>query len=141
MATITSNEYKYRLAIKKIDFENDSFKIILMATGFVFDAAAHSLYSDVSSYELAEGNGYIRNDKILTGVVVTKNDTDKRADITWDNPAWTAVGGAIGPTPGAIIFDDSEADDVIIGYIDFVTEQTQVSGGIFTVGNPEVRIR
>ena len=60
---------------------------------------------------------------------------------------WTANGGSIGPTPGAIIFDDTVVasgatvpDDPIIGYINFGGEQTQADGGVSTITNVEVRI-
>ena len=140
MATIPSNRIKYLLATKKIDFANDSFKIILMATGFVFDPDTHHQYSDFSSSELADGNGYTRDSKILTGVTITEDLSNDRTAILWSNPSWVASGGNIGPTPGAIIFDDTEANDSSVSYIDFSDELTQASGGIFTVSSPGVRI-
>lgn len=140
MTTEASNKIKYLLATKAIDFANDSFKIILMATGFTFNKDSHHQYSNVSASELASGNGYTQNTKVLTGVSVIENDSDDRAEITWTNPEWVATGGNIGPTPGAIIFDDTDSSDSIVGYIDFDEEKTQVSGGTFTIGAPEVRI-
>ena len=138
-----SNKIKFLLASKAIDFANDSFKIILMATGFVFDKDTHSAYANVSAYELDAGNGYTQNDKTLTGVVVTEDDTDDRCEITWDNATWTASGGSIGPAPGAIIFDDTVTTltaDPVVGYINFGGEQTQADGGVATISNIEVRI-
>ena len=41
MASTVSNKIKYLLATKAIDFSADSFKIILMASGFVFNADTH----------------------------------------------------------------------------------------------------
>ena len=49
MASTASNKIKYLLATKAIDFLNDSFKIILMASGFVFDKDTHHGYADVSA--------------------------------------------------------------------------------------------
>lgn len=143
MATEASNKLKFLLASKVIDFANDSFKIILMQSGFVFNKDTHHGYADVSGSELATGNGYIANSKTLSGVSVTENDTDDRCEITWSNVTWTASGGSIGPTPGAIIFDDtvsSPTADPIIGYIDFGGDQTQADGGTATISNIEVRI-
>jgi hypothetical protein len=71
---------------------------------------------------------------------VTEDDTDDRTEVTWTNPSWTAAGGSIGPTPGAIIFDDTvtvPTADPIIGYIDFGGDQTQVDGGVATIANVE----
>ena len=146
MATTPSNKLKFLLASKIIDFANDSFKIILMASGFVFDKDTHHGYANVSAYELATGYGYTQNTKTLGTATVTEDDTDDRCEITWSNPTWTASGGSIGPTPGAIIFDDTVAAagvtiaDPVIGYIDFGGEQTQADGGVATIGDIEVRI-
>jgi len=114
-----------------------------MDTGFVFNKDTHHAYANISAYELATGNGYTQNTKTLAGVTVTEDDTDDRCEITWDNVQWTASGGSIGPTPGAIIFDDTVTTptaDPVVGYIDFGGEQTQVDGGVATIANVEVRI-
>jgi len=143
MASTLANKIRYALATKQIDFATDSFKIILMGTGFTFDKDTHHGYADVSASELATGNGYTQNTKLLAGVVVTENDTTDLAEITWDNVVWTASGGDIGPTPGAIIFDDTPTTpqaDPIVGYIDFGGEQTQADGGAATIANPKVTI-
>lgn len=138
-ASVTiSNKVKYLALIKNIDFSVDSFKIILMQSGFVFNKDTHHGYADVSASELATGNGYTINTKTLTGVSVTEDDTDDRGEITWANVTWTASGGAIGPTPGAIIFDDTVAApqaDPVIMYIDFGGDQSQADGGIATISN------
>jgi len=143
MASTMANKLKYLLAKKVIDFASDTFKIILMDTGFVFDKDTHHGYANVSAYELATGNGYTQNTKTLAGVTVTEDDTDDRCEITWDDVQWTASGGSIGPTPGAIIFDDTVTTptaDPVIGYIDFGGEQTQADGGVATIASVEVRI-
>ena len=140
MATEVGNKLKYLLATGAIDFSSDSFKIILMQSGFTFNKDTHHQYSDVSASELGTGNGYTANSKTLAGVSVTEDDTDDRTEVTWSNVTWTASGGAIGPTPGAIIFDDTHADDAIVGYIDFGGDQTQADGGVATISGIELRI-
>lgn len=140
MATAASNKIKYLLATKAIDFANDTFKIMLMATGYIFNKDTHEKYADVSASELANGNGYTTGGATLSGVAVTEDDTDDRCEITWSNATWTASSGAIGPTPGAIIYNDTHADKPIVGYIDFGGDQTQADGGVATISNIEVRI-
>lgn len=146
MASTPSNKLKFLLASKIIDFANDAFKIILMQSGFVFDKDTHHGYADVSAFELATANGYTVKDKALGACVVTEDDADNRCEIVWPNVQWTATGGAIGPTPGAIIFDDTivaagvTIADPVIGYIDFGGDQTQADGGTATISNIEVRI-
>lgn len=146
MANAASNKLKFLLASKIIDFANDSFKIILMQSGFVFNKDTHHGYADVSASELATGNGYTANTKTLGTATVTEDDTDDRCEITWANVTWTASTGDIGPSPGAIIYDDTvtaggvTVADPIIGYIDFGADQTQSNGGTATISAIEVRI-
>lgn len=143
MATIVSNKLTFLLAKKVIDFSADVFKIILMADGFAFNVATHAGYANVSASELPTGNGYTAGGNTLGGVVVTQDDTDNRTEVTWNNSSWTASGGAIGPTPGAIIYDDTVTTpvaDAIIGFIDFNGNQSQPAGGTGTIANIEVRI-
>ena len=140
MANQAPNHFKYLLAMKAIDFANDSFIIILMQSGFVFDKDSHAEYADVSGNELATANGYTQKTEVLANVAMTEDDVDDRCEVTWDPAAWTAAGGAIGPASGAIIIDDTVANDPVVGYIDFITDRTQAAGGTYTVNNIEVRI-
>lgn len=140
MANQVSNHAKYQIVSGNIDFDADTFKIILMATGFTYNKDTHATYADVSASELATGNGYTQNTKTLANVAVTEDDTNDRASVTWDDVVWTASGGSIGPTPGAIIFDDTSSDDTILGFIDFTTDQTATSGGTFTIPDIEFRL-
>jgi hypothetical protein len=141
MASTVSNKLKFTMATKM--FATDSFKVILMASGFVFNADTHHGYADVSASELATGYGYTRNTKTLGAATVTEDDTNDRCSVTWANITWTASGGSIGPTPGAIIFDDTittPTADPVIGYIDFGGEQTQADGGVATISGIEFRV-
>ena len=146
MSSVPSNKVKFLLASKIIDFANDSFIIILMQSGFVFDKDAHHGYADVSASELATANGYTVKTKALTGVAVTEDDINDYCSVTWSNVVWVASGGSIGPSPGAIIFDDTvvaggvTVADPIIGYIDFNGNQTQYDGGSATISNIGLRI-
>ena len=144
MSTKSSNELTYLLAKKIIDFSPaaDVFKIALMADGFTFDEDNHEIWGDVSGSELAAGNGYVANGNTLAGVAVTKNDVDNRTDITWNNTQWTATNGPIGPSPGAIIYDDTVGAPVkpIVGYLDFGGNRIQSDGGVATIANPTIRI-
>jgi len=148
MSTTVSNMARLCLANGKIDFKVDSLKICLMESGFIFDPDNDSGWADISAEELATGNGYTRDTKVLAGVVITKNDVTNKAEITFNNVTFTAAGGNIGPTPGAIIYDDSVVadgvdgtpDDPIIGYIDFGGEIVQANGGTMTIANIQIDI-
>ena len=111
-----------------------------MQSGFTFDKDNHEEYSDVSGQELAAGNGYSAGGNTLAGVSVVEDDADDRCEITWNNTTWVATTGPIGPTCGAIIIDQTVANDPIVGFIDFLGDYTQEAGGTATLINPEVRI-
>jgi hypothetical protein len=143
MASEATNKIKYLLAIKQIDFANDAFKIRLMANGFTFNKDTHHGWANVSANELADGYGYTNGGANLANLSVAENDTDDRATFTCNNVSWTANGGNIGPTPGAIIYDDTPTTpqaDPIVAYIDFAGNQTQADGGVLTIANIQIRI-
>lgn len=140
MSNQAANRLKYLMASGSIDFSSDAFKIILMESGFVFDKDTHHQYSDVSGNELPTLNGYTVGGATLAGVTITENDAADRTDVTWNNVSWSASGGPIGPASGAIIYDDTDGNDSIVGYIDFLNDYTQIDGGTFTVANIAVRI-
>jgi len=141
MANQASNHIKYLIATGVINFSTNAFKIILMASGFVFDKDTHANYSDVVASELPNlGFGYTRFTKALAGVAITEDDLNDIAKIAWSPVSWTAGGGAIGPTRGAIIIDDTIANDPIVGFIDFLADYTQADGGVMTLSTIEVRL-
>ena len=140
MASRVSNNFRLLLATKVVDFANDTFKIILMQEGFVFNPDTHDLYANVSASEVANGFGYTTGGNTLAGVAVTQNDTDDRVYVTWSNTSWTAAAGDIGPACGAIIYDDTVVNDPIVGFIDFLGSYTEPDGGIATIANIKVSI-
>jgi hypothetical protein len=137
MANYTGNSFKYKLLNAGINFATHTFKARLMASGYVFNRLTHLKWADVSASELAQANGYTTGGVTLSGVAVTEVDASNKVTVTWTNPSWTASGGSIGPTAGLMVIDDTDADDVIVMYIPFSPEQTQPSGGTFTVAGVE----
>ena len=133
MATEHSNHYFYELHNADVDYGTHVFKLILMATGFSFNKDTHALYADISASELANGNGYTTGGQTLANVSVTEDDTHDRSYVSWDDATWTPSGGNIGPSPGAVIIDDTHASDLVVGYIDFGSDQTATPGGTFVV--------
>ena len=140
MSGTIANNFRVLMAQGAVDFDANTFKAIAMKEGFIFNKASHDLYADVSASEQGTGFGYTVGGATLSGVAVAQNDTDNRADITWNNITWTASGGDVGPLAGVIIYDDSIANDPIVGYIDFGGAYTVADGGTATVANVRVRI-
>lgn len=125
----TSNHYKYVLLNA---VSGHTFKAILMNTTFVFDRDAHATLADVTADQIATGYGYTQDDKILTNVAITEDDVNDRAKFTCDDPTWTASDGDIGPFGSMVVYDDTEADDAVVGCIDFGTDYTIVDGSSWT---------
>ena len=140
MAGTIANNFRVLIAQGDVDFDANTFKAIAMKEGFVFNPATHDLYADVSASEQGTGYGYTAGGVTMSGVSITQNDTDARADITWNNITWTASGGDVGPLAGVIIYDDSLTNDPIVGYINFGGSYTVADGGTATVANVKVRI-
>jgi hypothetical protein len=116
--------------LKKMIFKGDIvaltdvFKIILMQPGFVFDPDVHHAYADVLASEVANGLGYATAGKTLGGIGLVVDNTENRAELTWNNVQWDATGGTLAAS-GAIIYDDTtlvasghDETDAIIAYID-----------------------
>jgi hypothetical protein len=143
MAVVTTvpNHYKYLMKTKVIDEANDVFKIVLMNTSFAFDKDAHALLADVTSNQIATGNGYTQNNKTLSGVAITEDDSTDKAKTVWSDVTWTASGGSIGPVGAAIIYDDTAANDPIVMCIDFGADFTTPDGFSFLIQAPGIDLQ
>jgi hypothetical protein len=147
---IYSRKVKEHLASAQVNFgalgvgqgSPHIFKIILMSNGFVFDPTTHAFLDDVNSDELASGNGYTTGGALL-GTLTLTFDTSNRLLIAFPTVAWTAVGGVIGPTPGAIIYSDegsTDATKLVVAYIDFNGNKWASGGGQIAITNGRLRI-
>ena len=140
MATEHSNHYKYQLAVGAIDLNNDTIKCALMSSGYTFDKDAHATWADVSANELPDGNGYTAGGETLVVSSINEDDTNDRFEIIYNDVTWNASGGNIGPTPGAILYDDTSSDKTIVGYLDFGSDQTASDGVNFVIKNITIRV-
>lgn len=135
-----SNHAKYQIGKKLIDLSADTLKIILMNNTFAFDKDAHATLADVTASQLSTANGYTQNDKALSTLSWTEDDTNDIGAFTCDDVSWTASGGSIGPTGAAIIYDDTTSDDTVIGCIDFGTDYTIGDGNSFQITNITMQV-
>ena len=142
MPNQVGNKFKFQLMSGNIDFDIDTFKVILLATGQTFDIDADHFYSDVSAKELSNGNGYVTGGATLAGVTVTENDTNDRCDVAWNDVTWTASGGSIGPSPMALIYKDTgvAGTSTVVMAIDFSVDKTATDGEDFKLTTPGMQI-
>lgn len=105
----------------------DTYKVML-CTAATFNAANTTL-AGVTKTEVANGNGYTTGGQALASVAVTTVTTNDAkfdaADLTW-----AASGGSI--TAGyAILYNDTDADDPPVAFIDFDGSESALNGTNF----------
>lgn len=116
----------YLMATKAIDWDNDTFKLIL-CTDFTFDIDNDIEYADISVNELATGNGYTNGGHALSGGSVAVDDANNDSRRTFSTLTISASGGNIGPFKKMIIYNDTVANDPIMvcfTYSDTVTAES-----------------
>ncbi len=141
MANEISNTFKAMALKGQIAALSDTFKVILMKSGFVFVNSSHHAYADVSASELPTANGYTAGGVTLTDVFVTVDETNGKARLQWSNAQVNVSGGSL-IVDGAIIIDDStdvgggdDYSDAIVAYIDPPTVITATDGTPVIVQN------
>lgn len=106
-----------RLLNKEVTYT--TLKLMLLNNTASFTAANTTLsqVSNAGAYEVS-GNGWAAGGQTLANVavtVVTIND----AKLDADDVIVTATGGAIGPAYKAVLYDDTDASDAPLAFIDF----------------------
>lgn len=122
--TITAYDHLWKLLLTgAIDLDTDTLKVALVTSSYT-PSAAHTIWADVSSYEVASGNGY------TTGGVTLTTPAVANANIGYANPTWTALtktfryaviyksgsgGGLTNPLLCWLLLDSTPADIVNTG--------------------------
>lgn len=107
----------------------DSYKLKLYSST-AFDAAATTLAS-VTGTEASTGTGYTAGGQALTNVTVTVETTND-AKFDADDVTWTASGGTISAAFG-VLFNDTDANDPPVAFINFDGLQTAGDGTDFKI--------
>lgn len=129
MASIVYNSALDDLAKGAIDFDTDTFKIMLVTSSYTPNKDTHTKRSDVTNE--VSGTGYTSGGD-TTAVTVTKDTANDRLDIDFGNVSWssatlTARGGVIYKSRGGL----ASADE-LVAYLDFTSDVTSTNG-TFTV--------
>jgi hypothetical protein len=98
----------------------DTYKVKLL-TAATFNAS-HTTLAATGGTEVANGNGYTTGGATLANVAVTTVTTND-AKFDADDVTWTASGGAI-TASFAILYNDTDADDPPVAFIDFDGTET-----------------
>jgi hypothetical protein len=114
-----------------VDLAADTTKVVLLTDSYT-PSADHTVYSDVSSYEVANGHGYTTGG-VEVAMTVTDDDANDGTTVDSADPSWTASGGSIGPFRYAAWYDDTHASNVLIHLFDFGSNQTANDGASITI--------
>jgi hypothetical protein len=107
----------------------DTYKVKLL-TAATFDAS-HTTLAATGGTEVANANGYTTGGETLANVTVVTATTNG-AKFDADDVTWTASGGAIA-AEFAIIYNDTDADDPPVAFIDFDGSQSAGDGTDFII--------
>ena len=107
----------------------DTYKVKLL-TAATFDAS-HTTLAATGGTEHANANGYTTGGATLANVAVTTVTTND-AKFDADDVVWTASGGAI-EAAYAILYNDTDADDPPVAFIDFGATESAGAGTDFKI--------
>lgn len=127
--TISLYNHTSRLFANGSNAAADTYKLKLYSAA-TFSAADTAL-SSVTGTEATTGTGYTAGGQALANVAVTTVTTnDARFDA--DDVTWTASGGSIDASY-AILYNDTDANDPPLAFIDFDGAQSAGDGTDFKV--------
>lgn len=107
----------------------DTYKVKLLSAA-TFDAT-HTTLAATGGTEATTGTGYTAGGQALANVAVTTVTTND-AKFDADDLTWTASGGAI-EAAYAIIYNDTDADDPPVAFIDFGGSESAGDGTDFII--------
>lgn len=116
---------------KEVDWDTDAFKVALVSSSYTPNQDTHDYWDDVVSNEVS-GTGYTAGGATLTSKTISYDSSSNvitldAADAVWSTSTITARYAVIYSDAGA-----SNAAKVLVGYIDFGSDQSS-SAGNFTV--------
>jgi hypothetical protein len=107
----------------------DTYKVKLL-TAATFNAT-HTTLAATGGTEVANGSGYTTGGATLANAAVTTVNTNE-AKFDADDVTWAASGGAI-TASFAILYNDTDADDPPVAFIDFDGAETAGTGTDFKI--------
>lgn len=116
------------LAEKVHNLGSDTLKVYL--SNDTPSASADAVKADLA--EISPGNGYTAGGN--TASVSSSSQTGGLYKLVLADPtAWTASGGPIGPFRYAVLYNDTAANDELIGWWDYGSSISLSAGDTFTV--------
>jgi hypothetical protein len=137
MTSIIYDSALYDSEIGSIDFDSDTFKVMLVTSSYAPNKKTHTKRSDVTNEVV--GTAYVAGGAAAT-VTVTKDTVNDRVDTGLGSASWasstiTAAGAVYYKSRGGL----SSADE-LVAYIDFGGNITSTNG-TFSLSASTMRIQ
>lgn len=121
------NGFKGKIMDGSIDLDTDNINVSLHTNAFSANIDTMTFYSDVTSTEVAQANGYTTKGKTLASPVVSIDTTNDLAyfdgaDLTWATSTITARYALIWKNSG------TNTTSPLVGYVDFGADKTSDNG-------------
>lgn len=136
MASFNYNSAVDDLAKGAIDFDTDTFKILLVTSSYTANKDTHTKRSDVTN-EVA-GTGYTAGGA-TSACTVTKDTANDKVTISFASVSW---GSSTITAAGAVIYKSTgtASADALVSYIDFGGSISS-TGGTFSVGTSTITLQ
>ena len=137
MASLIYNSFVDDMARGAIDFDTDTFKVMLVTSSYTPNKDTHDKRDDVTNE--VSGTGYTAGG-VTTACTVTKSTANDRvtlgfAAVTWASSTITARGAVIYKSRGGA----SSADELVC-YIDFVSDVSSTAS-TFSLGSSTITLQ
>ena len=109
-----------------VNLNTDTLRVFL--TNSAPSASADDVLTDFT--DLSTANGYTAGGADTTN---TYSETGGVGTLAGTDIVWTASGGSIGPFQYAVLYDDTHASDILIGWWDYGSAVTVLDTETFTV--------
>jgi hypothetical protein len=138
MASLIYNSALYDALTGAVDFDSDSFKVLLVTSAYSPNKTTHTKRSHVTN-EVANGNGYATGGAAAT-VTVTNDTANTRVDISCGAASWPA---ATITARGAVYYKSrggAASADELVAYVDFGADIVSTNG-TFSLSASTLRIQ
>lgn len=117
-----------------INFSTDTIKVALVTSTYTPNQDTHDFFNDITN-ELTTANGYTAGGATLASKTVNTVTATNTIYFDAADVSWTASGGNIGPFRYSIVYKSTGTPSTspLIGYIDWVTDQTITTGNVGTI--------
>ena len=138
MASLIYNSCLDDLAKGAIDFDTDTFKVMLVTSSYTPNKDTHDKADDVTN-EVANGNGYTTGGT-TSACTVTKDTANDKVTLEFASVSW---GTATITARGAVIYKSrggASSADELVAYIDFGGDVSS-NGGTFSISASTITLQ